>query len=115
SALFDQTWFVEESMRMYESNLAAYFHEEETSNAKALELRGELAKLKEKKKEIQLDIKEDIAKLLKKRKILLELKSKQANLGGTIERLMEDLDTVKNCKLNIESMCYEAEEAAKFF
>ncbi|MCI45478.1 hypothetical protein A2U01_0066717, partial [Trifolium medium] len=33
-------------MRMYESNLAAYFHEEETSDARANELRGELAKLK---------------------------------------------------------------------
>ncbi|MCH93986.1 hypothetical protein A2U01_0014940, partial [Trifolium medium] len=92
----------------------AYFHEEETSDAKALELRGELAKLRERKKEIQFSIKEDIDKLLEKSKILLELKSKQANLGGTIERLMEDLEMVKNCKLNIESMCYEAEEAAKF-
>ncbi|MCI79256.1 hypothetical protein A2U01_0100527, partial [Trifolium medium] len=60
-------------MRMYENNLAAYFHEEETSDAKALELRGELAKLRERKKKIQLSIKDDIAKLLEKRKILLEL------------------------------------------
>ncbi|MCI81371.1 hypothetical protein A2U01_0102644, partial [Trifolium medium] len=57
---------------------------------------------------------EDVAKLLEKHKIHLELKSKQANLGGNLERLMEDLDMVKNCKLNLESMCYEAEEAAKF-
>ncbi|MCI42936.1 hypothetical protein A2U01_0064173, partial [Trifolium medium] len=71
SALFDQTWFVEESMCMYENNLAAYFHEEETSDAKVLELRGELAKLRERKKKIQLSIKDDIAKLLEKRKILL--------------------------------------------
>ncbi|MCI06333.1 hypothetical protein A2U01_0027392 [Trifolium medium] len=79
-----------------------------------LDLKGELAKLTEKKREIQSDIKEDIAKLLEKRKILLELKSKQASLGGAIERLLEDLEMVKTCKLNIEGMCYEAEEAAKF-
>ncbi|MCI45216.1 hypothetical protein A2U01_0066455, partial [Trifolium medium] len=28
--------------------------------------------------------------------------------------LKEDLEMVKNCKLNIESICYEVEEAAKF-
>ncbi|MCI64482.1 hypothetical protein A2U01_0085740, partial [Trifolium medium] len=61
--------------------LAAYFHEEETSDARANELRGELTKLKRRKKELQLNVKEDVAKLLEKRKILLELKSKQANLG----------------------------------
>ncbi|MCI94488.1 hypothetical protein A2U01_0115786, partial [Trifolium medium] len=66
---------------MYESNLAAYFHEEETSDAKVKELRGELAKLKGRKKELQLSVREDVTKLLEKRKILLELKSKQANLG----------------------------------
>ncbi|MCI58720.1 hypothetical protein A2U01_0079975, partial [Trifolium medium] len=73
----------------------AYFHEEETSDAKALELRGELAILRERKKEIQLSIKKDIVKLLEKRKILLELKSKKANLGGTIEWIMEDLEILK--------------------
>ncbi|MCI26145.1 hypothetical protein A2U01_0047340, partial [Trifolium medium] len=114
SAIFDQSWFVEESIRMHENTLAAYFHEEEVCDARVLELRNELAKLKEQKKEIQLGIREDVGNLLKRRKIQLELKSKVANLGGTLERLMEDLDVVKACKLNIESMCYEVEEAAKF-
>ncbi|MCI05908.1 hypothetical protein A2U01_0026963, partial [Trifolium medium] len=69
-------------------------HHEENADAKILDLKGELVKVREKKKELQKDIREDIAKLLEKRKILLELKSKQANLGGTIERLMEDLEMV---------------------
>ncbi|MCH86036.1 hypothetical protein A2U01_0006890, partial [Trifolium medium] len=113
-ALFDQTWFVEENMRMYESNLAAYFHEKETCDARAVKLKNELAELRERKKELQLSVREDVAKLLEKRKILLELKSKQANLWAVLERLIEDSEMVKNCKLGIEGSCYEAEEAAKF-
>ncbi|MCH95798.1 hypothetical protein A2U01_0016780 [Trifolium medium] len=73
SALFDQTWFVKESMRMYESNLAAYFHEEENCDAKAIKLRGYLARLEGRKKELQISVKEDVAKLLEKRHLLLEL------------------------------------------
>ncbi|MCI86881.1 hypothetical protein A2U01_0108162, partial [Trifolium medium] len=69
-------------------------HEEETCDAGVLELNNELAKLGKRKRELQLIVKEDVAKLLEKRKILLELKSKQATLAADLDRLSNDLATV---------------------
>ncbi|MCI31795.1 hypothetical protein A2U01_0053007, partial [Trifolium medium] len=62
----------------------------------------------------QLSVKEDVAKLMEKRKILLELKSKQATLAADLDRLSDDLVTVLNYKLNLDGVLYEAEEAFKF-
>jgi chromosome segregation ATPase len=61
SRTFDQIWSVSESMRTYESNLAARFHEEDSCDARIAELKGELARLEGRKMELQAGIKEDVA------------------------------------------------------
>ncbi|GAU28889.1 hypothetical protein TSUD_293410 [Trifolium subterraneum] len=70
--------------------------------------------LEGRKLELQADIKEDVAKLLEKRPVLLELEYQKANLGGTYSRIMTDMKIVKTCRREIENMCAEAEEAAEF-
>jgi predicted nucleic acid-binding Zn-ribbon protein len=75
ASTFDQIWSVGESMRMYESNLAARFHEEDSCDAQIAELKGELARLDGRKMELQAGIKDDVAKLMEKRPVLLELES----------------------------------------
>ncbi|MCI19707.1 hypothetical protein A2U01_0040867, partial [Trifolium medium] len=88
---------------------------EEFSDAKATELKVELARLEGRKKEVHISVKEDVAKLLEKCHILLELESKQANLGGSLSRILEDLKMVKKCRRDIENMWTEAGEAANLF
>ncbi|MCH94483.1 hypothetical protein A2U01_0015444 [Trifolium medium] len=98
-------------MRLYESTLAAYFHEEESSDIRVRELTGELHRLEGRKKELQDGVKGDVARLLEIRRTLLELELKQKRLEGDLNQIMEDLDLVKKCHQTIEDMWTAAAEA----
>ncbi|PNY05506.1 hypothetical protein L195_g001958 [Trifolium pratense] len=113
-ALFDQARSVEENMRMLETSLSAYFHDEDACDARISELRTELTALEERKLDIQNGVREDIGNLLEHRRIQLELKSQVASLGGALERLMNNRGMARTCKLDINKMCEEAEDAAKY-
>ncbi|MCI63229.1 hypothetical protein A2U01_0084486, partial [Trifolium medium] len=58
-------------MHMYEGTLATSFDEEDMLDHQTEKLQGELAELKEKKRKLKEDIRDDITKLLEKRRTLL--------------------------------------------
>jgi cell division septum initiation protein DivIVA len=73
AAIFDEMWLTKEGMRMYESNLAVCFDQEDDVDHHLSKLRAEVEQLETKKRQLKKDIKDDIAKLLEKRRALLEL------------------------------------------
>jgi hypothetical protein len=73
TAIFDEMWLTKEGMRMYESNLAVCFDQEDDVDHHLSKLRAEVEQLETKKRQLKRDIKDDIAKLLEKRRALLEL------------------------------------------
>jgi chromosome segregation ATPase len=73
ATIFDEMWLVKEGMRMYESNLATCFDEEDNLDHQLAKLRAEIDQLEAKKCQLRKDIKDDIARLLEKRRTLLEL------------------------------------------
>jgi hypothetical protein len=64
AAIFDEMWLTKEGMRMYESNLAVSFDQEDDVDHQLARLRGEVDQLEAKKRQLKGDIKDDIAKLL---------------------------------------------------
>jgi hypothetical protein len=57
-------WLTKEGMRMYESNLAVNFDQEDDVDHQLARLRGEIDQLEAKKRQLKGDIKDDITKLL---------------------------------------------------
>jgi hypothetical protein len=64
AAIFDEMWLTKEGMRMYESNLAVNFDQEDDVDHQLARLRGEIDQLEAKKRQLKGDIKDDITKLL---------------------------------------------------
>ncbi|KAK2398604.1 hypothetical protein QL285_048527 [Trifolium repens] len=73
ATIFDEMWLVKEGMRMYESNLAVCFDEEDNLKHQLAKPRAEIDQLEAKKCKLKMDIKDDITRLLEKRRTLLEL------------------------------------------
>jgi hypothetical protein len=95
AALFDKMWLVKEGMRMYEGTLAASFDEEESIDQQLDKMQMEIEQLEEKKRRLEEDIREDIAKLLEKRRVLLELQDRQKVQGEVAARVHADLDRAR--------------------
>jgi hypothetical protein len=55
----------------------------------------EIEQLEEKKRRLEEDIREDIAKLLEKRRVLLELQDRQKVQGEVAARVHADLDRAR--------------------
>ncbi|GAU40158.1 hypothetical protein TSUD_292630 [Trifolium subterraneum] len=113
SGVFDQIWLTKESMRMHEGTMAALFNNEEMIDKRAAKLEGEIQRLQEEKRLLQEDIKQDIAKLLEKRRDMLDLKDKQNKLGEMLSEITDDLKLVRRCKRSIEDKWVEAKDVAE--
>jgi hypothetical protein len=111
AAMNDETWYTKEAMRMYEATLSASFDEEEKIKTMEHRLEVEAAKLKERKKLLRKDIQEDITKLLKKRKSLLELQIQQRRMGRTLSQIGEDLEVAQASKEALTTQWTAAMEA----
>ncbi|KAK2372841.1 hypothetical protein QL285_073932 [Trifolium repens] len=106
AAIFDEMWLVKEGMRMYESTLAASFDEEDSIDHQLAKMRVEIEHLEEKKLKLKRDIKDDVTKLLEKRRTLLELQDRQRAHG-------EDASNVaRECRRKIGELWDSAKDAA---
>ncbi|GAU50472.1 hypothetical protein TSUD_137250 [Trifolium subterraneum] len=101
SGVFDQIWLTKEGMRVHEGTLAALFNDEEMIDKRAVKLEVEIQSLQEEKRLLQEDIKQDIAKLLEKRRDMLYLKEKKNKLGEMLSEITDDLKLVRHCKRSI--------------
>jgi FtsZ-binding cell division protein ZapB len=101
SVIRDKSWDVKEAMRMYEGTLSASFDMEECDRV-ADKLQAEVNQLKEKKKQLQEDIRQDIASLLERRRALLESKEDQRRLGRAHDRTFAELEVAMDCKDALE-------------
>ncbi|MCI36549.1 hypothetical protein A2U01_0057772 [Trifolium medium] len=91
-------------MRVQEEILAISFNEEETVDGKIEALEDNLKPLLKRKRDLQVGIQNDVAKLLVKRHTLVRLQDKQKKLGDELCIIMEDSDTAKKCKRTLEDM-----------
>ncbi|GAU44609.1 hypothetical protein TSUD_241010 [Trifolium subterraneum] len=69
--------------------------------------------LQEEKRLLQEDIKQDIAKLLEKRRDMLYLKEKQNKLGEMLSEITDGLKLVRRCKRSIGEKWAEAKDVAE--
>jgi small-conductance mechanosensitive channel len=97
---------------MYESNLAASFDEEDSIEQQLTKMRFEIDQLEENKSRLNQDIKEDIAKLLEKRRKLLELQDRQRAHGEVASNVHGDLEIARECRRKIEELWDSARDAA---
>jgi small-conductance mechanosensitive channel len=102
SKILDKSWDMKEAMRMYEGTLNASFDMEEEYDRAAAKLQAEVDLLKEKKKQLQADIRDDIASLLERRRALLELKDKQRMAGRAHDRTSAEMEVDMDCKEALE-------------
>ncbi|KAK2381368.1 hypothetical protein QL285_068973 [Trifolium repens] len=112
AALFDEMWLTKEGMRMYESNLAVNFDQEDDVDHQLTRLRGEVDQLEAKKRQLKGDIKDDIAKLLDKRRTLLELQDRMRIHDGQASEVHGDLAIAKECRDKIQALWDGALEIA---
>jgi septal ring factor EnvC (AmiA/AmiB activator) len=112
AAIFDEMWLVKEGMRMYESTLAASFDEEDSIEHQLAKMRTEIEQLEEKKRKLKRDIKDDVAKLLEKRRTLLELQDRQRAHGEDASNIHGDLEIARQCRKKIEELWDNARDAA---
>jgi septal ring factor EnvC (AmiA/AmiB activator) len=112
AAIFDEMWLVKEGMRMYESTLAASFDEEDSIEHQLAKMRTEIEQLEEKKRKLKRDIKDDVAKLLEKRRTLLELQDRQRAHGEDDSNIHGDLEIARQCRKKIEELWDNARDAA---
>jgi hypothetical protein len=112
AAIFYEMWLVKEGMRMYESTLAASFDEEDSIEQQLSKAGLEIDQLKEKKNRLKRDIKEDVAKLLEKCRMLLELQDRQRAHGEDASSVHGDLEVARECRRKIEELWDNARVAA---
>jgi hypothetical protein len=112
AAIFDEMWLVKEGMRMYESNLAVCFDEEDNLKHQLAKLRAEIDQLEAKKCKLKKDIKDDITRLLEKRRTLLELQDRLRVHGEDAANVHGDLEIARECRQKIEELWDNAREAA---
>ncbi|KAK2435594.1 hypothetical protein QL285_020641 [Trifolium repens] len=110
SVILDRSWDMKEAMRMYEGTLSASFDMEEEYDRVANKLPAEVDQLKEKKKQLQEDIRQDIASLLERRQALLELKEDQRRLGRAHDRTFAELEVAMDCKDALEARWKKVKE-----
>ncbi|KAK2423305.1 hypothetical protein QL285_033768 [Trifolium repens] len=103
SVILDKSWDVKEAMRMYEGTLSASFDKEDEYNRAVDKLQAEVDELKDKKRRLQEDIRQDIANLLKKCRALLRLKEDQRLLMRAHDRTSAELEVVMDCKDTLEA------------
>jgi hypothetical protein len=112
AAIFDEMWLVKEGMRMYESNLAVCFDEEDNLKHQLPKLRAEIDQLEAKKCKLKKDIKDDITRLLEKRRTLLELQDRLRVQGEGAANVHGDLEIARECRQKIDELWDSAREAA---
>jgi hypothetical protein len=112
AAIFDEMWLTKEDMRMYEGNLAVCFDQEDDVDHQLAKLRAEIDQLKTKKRQLKRDVKDDIAKLLEKRRALLELQDRMRVHDGHASNVHGDLEIARECRQKIQSLWDSAREAA---
>jgi cell division protein FtsB len=112
AANFDEMWLVKEGMRMYESNLAVCFDEEDNLQHQLAKLRAEIDQLEAKKRKLKKDIKDDITRLLEKRRTLLELQDRLRVQEEYASNVHDDLDIARECRKKIGELWDNAREAA---
>ncbi|KAK2362240.1 hypothetical protein QL285_087318 [Trifolium repens] len=112
AAIFDEMWLVKEGMRMYESTLAASFDEEDFVEQQLAKMRLEVVQLEEKKSRLKKDIKDDVTKLLEKRRTLLQLLDRQRVHGEDSSNVYGDLEVARECRRKIEELWDNARDAA---
>ncbi|MCI45378.1 hypothetical protein A2U01_0066617, partial [Trifolium medium] len=76
-------------------------------------LEDELKTLHKKREEFHLGNKDEISRLLVKRRSMARLEVKTKNLGEDLKRINEDLATSKKCKKALEDLQLKALEAAQ--
>ncbi|KAK2457870.1 hypothetical protein QL285_005099 [Trifolium repens] len=112
AAIFDEMWLVKEGMRMYESTLAASFDEEDSIEHRLAKMQVEIEQLKEKKRKLERDIRDDVARLLEKRRTLLELQDRQRTHAVDASNVHGDLEIAQECRKKIGELWDNAREAA---
>jgi predicted trehalose synthase len=112
AAIFDEMWLVKEGMRMYESTLAASFDEEDSIEHQLAKMQMEIEQLKEKKRKLEKDIRDDVAKLLEKRRTLLELQDRQRTHAVDASNVHGDLEIAHECRRKIGELWDNARDAA---
>jgi small-conductance mechanosensitive channel len=112
AAIFDEMWLVKEGMRMYESTLAASFDEEDSIEHRLAKMQVEIEQLKEKKCKLERDIRDDVARLLEKRRTLLELQDRQRTHAVDASNVHGDLEIAHECRRKIGELWDNAREAA---
>jgi hypothetical protein len=112
TAIFDEMWLTKEGMRMYESNLAVCFDQEDDVDHHLSKLRAEVEQLETKKRQLKRDIKDDIAKLLEKRRALLELQGRLRTHDGHASNVHGDLEVARECRNKIQALWDSARDAA---
>ncbi|KAK2395877.1 hypothetical protein QL285_057570 [Trifolium repens] len=112
AAIFDEMWLVKEGMRMYESTLAASFDEEDSLEHQLAKMQAEVEQLERKKRQLKKDIKDDVAKLLEKRRTLLELQNRQRAHGEDASNVHGDLVIARECRKKIGELWDSARDAA---
>ncbi|KAK2457119.1 hypothetical protein QL285_004423 [Trifolium repens] len=112
AAIFDEMWLVKEGMRMYESTLAASFDEEDSIEHRLANMQVEIEQLKEKKRKLERDIRDDVARLLEKRHTLLELQDRQRTHAVDASNVHGDLEIAQECRKKIGELWDNAREAA---
>ncbi|KAK2381848.1 hypothetical protein QL285_069427 [Trifolium repens] len=110
SVILDKSWDMKGAMRMYEGTLSASFDMEGEYDRVADKLQAEVDQLKEKKKQLQEDIRQDIASLLERRRALLELKEDQRRLGRSHDRTFTELEVAMDCKDALEARWKKVKE-----
>jgi predicted metal-dependent hydrolase len=106
-------WDLKEAMRMYEGTLSASFDMEEEYDRAIIKLQEEIELLEEKKKKLQVDIKDDIAQLLERRQSLLELKDKRKIAGIAHDRTSAEMEVAMDCKEALEARWKKVTEMGK--
>ncbi|KAK2371901.1 hypothetical protein QL285_073101 [Trifolium repens] len=112
AAIFDEMWLVKEGMRVYESTLAASFDEEDSMEHQLAKMRMEIEHLEERKRTLKRDIKDDVAKLLEKRRTLLELQNRQRAHSEDASNVHGDLEIARECRRKIGELWDNARDAA---
>jgi small-conductance mechanosensitive channel len=105
-------WLVKEGMRMYESTLAASFDEEDSLEHQLAKMQAEVEQLERKRRQLKKDIKDDVAKLLEKRRTLLELQNRQRAHGEDASNVHGDLVIARECRKKIGELWDSARDAA---
>jgi hypothetical protein len=112
AAIFDEMWLTKEGMRMYESNLAVSFDQEEEVDHQLTKLRAEVDQLETKKRRLKDEIRDDMARLLEKRRALLELQDRMRIHDGHTSNVHGDLEIARECRNKIQALWDSAREAA---